>query len=270
MKNVYLFLIQALMALSLVCATGCSKDDPGSVITPEPTYPDGGDSGGTNTPPSDPEGTITLSVRNVSNGKTAVPLYSGIDFGIDNGNNFYSGSAWHFVSVGQVQGLGNITKIPDTGWSTKCAVMTGYGYVGVCAGDNRMTFVRIYVDDVIIGAGNGGVIGYVVKYQYPFNGTAGAIGLSSKSIKLDAYSGTEGAWSDSNFTGYCAYGNIYNPISLNKVSCSINNVGNYFGDFSFDGTKVSLVIINISKTTTNPTLTVSSPGLSDEKIVVSP
>jgi len=251
MKNVCLFLIQALMALSLVYATGCSKDDPAPIDTGEPDYADGGDSGGTNTPPSDPEGTITLSVRNTSNGKTSVPLYSGIDFGIDNGNNFYSGSSWYFVSVGQVQGLGGVTKIPDAGWSTNCAVMTGYGYIGAvyyninfAYGSNQITFVRIYVDNVIIGAGSGGVIGYMIKYQYPFNGAATAIGLSAKTIK----------------TGQ--------SVTLNKVSCSISPVAvnDGFKYFSFDGTKVSLTFPSGA----SGTYTVSSPGLSDETIVVSP
>jgi len=54
MKNVYLFLIQALFILSLMVTTGCSKnDDPGTggANVGEPLYPDGGG--------SDPSGSLT-------------------------------------------------------------------------------------------------------------------------------------------------------------------------------------------------------------------
>ena len=243
MKRFNLFFMSCLLATSVFFVAGCDEGPSGiGTNQGEPTYPDDPP-----TPTPDPEGTITVSVRNASNGNTSVPLYSGefvhggVSFGIDNGNNFHSGSAWRFASVGQVQGLGNVTKIPNSGWSQKCTVIPGYGYLAVCAYFNRMTFVRIYVDREIIGAGSGGVIGYVIKYQYPFNGTANAIGLSATSIKKGE------------------------SITLNKVSCILNTSVIYTDiNFSFDGTKASL------KIGVAGTYTVSSLGLPDEVIVVSP
>jgi len=227
-------IISCLLATNIFLFTGCGKES-------DPNNPD--------SKVSDPEGTITISVRNSNNGSTSIPIQLVTNqtyFGIDGGDNFW-GVDWYFVNIGKVNGLGNVTKIPENGWSSKCAVMRGYGYVGVGVGikwtyANYVTFARIYVDDYITAAGTDGVIGAMVKYQYPFNGTATKIGLSANSTKVGQ------------------------PITLNNVSCSFSpfNAYNATGFFSFDGTKPSLTFYVAG------TYTVSSPGLPDEKIVVSP
>ena len=234
--------MKTFLVLSLFMAAGCGKNDGGG----------GGENIGNDIYAndgtgnvSDPEGTIILSVRNSSNGYTYVPVDVSSDiaytFIIDGGNNFKGdiSNYWQFANVGQVCGLGNVTKIPDSGWSPTCGVYPGYGYLGVCYniyGSNKITFARIYVDSYITSATSGGIIGFVIKYQYPFNGTAEAIGLSVNSVKVNQY------------------------VTLNKVSCSSNTACN----FLFDETKVSLKFYNAG------TYTVSSPGLPDEQITVTP
>jgi len=122
-------------------------------------------------------------------------------------------SNWLYASVGQVGGLGNVTKIPDSGWTTTLAVTPGNGYVAACWGRNNsdeamITFARIYVDNWTTAAGSSGIIGVEIKYQYPFNGTVTSIGLSQNSVSLDP----------SNSDRY-----ISSPFSLNKVSCVIDD-----------------------------------------------
>ena len=192
------------------------------------------------TPVADPEGTITLLVRNYSNGSTQIPVYN-YSFGIDNGNNFYSmNNVFLFASVGAVSGLGNVTKIPDSGWTTTLAVTPGNGYVAACwdrypnNSVSRITFARIYVDSWTTAAGSGGIIGAEIKYQYPFNGTATSIGLSQNSVNLVNYTSS--------------------PFSLNKISCAISSIQNsndgaypayhgyYGGKFTFDGSIVKIEI----------------------------
>ena len=215
-----------------------------------------------NTPVADPEGTITMLVRNASNGSTKVPLDNS-GFGIDGGNNFISRSSgydyaeWRFASVGEVKGLGNVPKIPDSGWSTTLAVIPGNGYVGVCYGRGRIIFARIYVEEWTLAAGSNGIIGAKIKYQYPFNGTATSIGLSQNSITLDNGGGT-----------YC-YSSF---IPLNKVSgiCKSTDF-RYYGNFSFNGSDVNFYVVwTDERYASNPTMTISSPGLPDEYIEVSP
>lgn len=90
-------------------------------------------------------------------------------------DNFYGSweRNWKFVSIGKLKGLGNITKIPTSGWASQVAVIPEYGYVGASYGASsyRMagtTYLRIYVMDYIESIG-GGVIGADVKYQSPFH-----------------------------------------------------------------------------------------------------
>ena len=157
----------------LVMVVGCGKDNGGS----DKSVPD-------------PEGTVTIAMRNESNGHTIV-LPDGCSgfFLIGSDNNFYTfvdgdfygcRGMWTFASVGKVSGLANIKQIPTSGWSYMAAVMPGYGYVAKCENyesydsgnkfrpTGTTTYVRIYVVDYITTAGSGGVIGANVKYQSPF------------------------------------------------------------------------------------------------------
>jgi hypothetical protein len=122
----------------------------------------------------DPEGTIIVSVRSSGNGGTDVmPDNCYYSFYIAKDDNF-SGGYWKFVTIGAMNGLGNVTKIPATGWDPNVAVIPGWGYVAASYMGNsysaltsKVTFVRIYVLDYIENT-SGGVIGADVKYQSPF------------------------------------------------------------------------------------------------------
>lgn len=120
----------------------------------------------------DPEGTITVNMRNIDNGGTRVePDSCCTGFFIDDDNNFYCNKYYKFVSVGKVNGLGNIETIPTSGWAEKVAVEPGYGYVASCPkaslNDKNLTYVRICVVSWIEST-SGGIIGAVIKYQSPF------------------------------------------------------------------------------------------------------
>ena len=66
-----------------------------------------------------------------------------------------------------MKGLGNVTKIPETGWQSSVAVKPAYGYVAKWG--NR--YCRLYVVQELLAAGTNGVIGAEVEYQYPFEPT---------------------------------------------------------------------------------------------------
>ncbi|MDR1562033.1 MAG: DUF5036 family protein [Dysgonamonadaceae bacterium] len=151
----YFFLIGCLVATSMCIIAGCDKDDPDD---PNNAMPD-------------PKGTILISVRNCNNGCTYIypDGVNGSYFYIGSDDNFFSyhSSIWKFATIGKMRGLGNVTKIPTSGWATKVAVVPGYGYVGRHSDYNDTTYVRIYVVDYLEGT-SGGVIGANVKYQSPF------------------------------------------------------------------------------------------------------
>lgn len=104
----------------------------------------------------DPEGTIPLKMRNADNGKT----YLAGNIYIDAGNNFSGGE---FACLGYVSGLNKITKIPETGWADKVAVLPGNGYVAIDSYSWSGSYYGIYVVDYIEGV-SGGIIGAEVKY----------------------------------------------------------------------------------------------------------
>lgn len=118
----------------------------------------------------DPDGTISVSMRNGDKGDATF-----IDncFYIGQDNNFspryYNCS---FTCVGKVNGLGNITGIPEKGWSDKIAVEPGNGYVINYRGlvDEPVNkYYSLYVSDYITST-YGGIIGANVKYLTPFYG----------------------------------------------------------------------------------------------------
>ena len=127
MKKGLNFLMKTVLVLGLFFAAGCSTDDGkddknndgGNNHENNGEGNNNGNNNGENpinpyTPVADPEGTITMFVRNSNNGATMVPIgkghYDSYDrsFGIDNGNNFinkYSDGdgGWRFASVGEVK-----------------------------------------------------------------------------------------------------------------------------------------------------------------------
>lgn len=159
-----------LMATLFVAAlsfgfTSCGGDDD-----------DSGNGGGTS---SDPEGTITVNMRNDYNDYT---WFQGGSLEITNSNNFTCGGNYYYndngkvfqrktsiVCVGKVKGIGSITRIPKNGWNSECLVQPGYGYIyhvkeTLNSSSTTLYFVRIYVVDYMKDI-SGGIIGATIKYQ---------------------------------------------------------------------------------------------------------
>ena len=168
MKN---YLI-ALFSIALISMSSCSKDDD------EQSAPD-------------PQGTITANISE----STRISFfdeymnYEILELYLYFPNNFiiygkeifdHSYSKWYYCyisvcNVGKIRGLGDIKKIPQTGFSTEkkldtsIACEVGYGYVFKIRSEfsNRDFYVRLYVEELLVST-LGGIIGAKVKYQYPF------------------------------------------------------------------------------------------------------
>lgn len=162
----------SIILLSMLCSTavlctscnGGEEPNPDDIISPDKEVPD-------------PDGTITLSMRDKDNGGTYI---DNIRINQENFENSYDG---YFASVGAVKGLGNVAIIPLTGWASKVAVIPGNGYV---AYDNqKKKFYRLYVKDYLVGT-TLGIIGAEVKYQEPFKGKDEAISLDVQSLTIPA------------------------------------------------------------------------------------
>lgn len=128
----------------------------------------------------DPVGTVELSMMKSSGSNKTYLGNSNIY--INDSYNFAGGS---IVSLGKVNGLGNVSHIPTEGWASSVAVNPGYGYVAYSNG----AWYRIFVVKEI-GGTSGGVIGYKVKYQTPFKGIDEAISFEQESLTFDAKGGT--------------------------------------------------------------------------------
>jgi hypothetical protein len=167
MRKSVLFLMKTVLVLGLVFATGCGKDD-------DEGKDDGGSSGNnTEKTIPDPAGTIT---RNLSNSGIRLNSYNSeergtaIEFSDDvtwvamTTSNEFRCQYCSIASVGKVAGLGNITRIPTSGFVGRNSVELGYGYVVACEDG---TYARLYVVEWTKST-SGGIIGAKVKYQYPF------------------------------------------------------------------------------------------------------
>lgn len=146
MKKLSFYFSWLAIAAMAVAATSCTKeeiDSPGTDPGSDPTVQ-----------VPDPEGTITLSMRN-DRGTYLDNFY------IDDADNFSGG---YFVSLGEMKGLGNVTRIPKHGWSSKTAVVPGTGYVAYNSYDG---FYRLFVTSYTVNTMNE-IIGADVKYQTPF------------------------------------------------------------------------------------------------------
>jgi hypothetical protein len=157
-----------LIAAFAAVAVSCSKDD-------DPDNP-------SNAVP-DPMGTITANitdnevtrinivVNNTSYGH--IRWYSPDNFYLYGGY-YYDGSSISICNLGAMQGLGNITAIPSSGFTVPTsenrtvACEAGHGYVVKFEGKTMGTvYVRLYVVEPIVST-LGGIMGAKVKYQYPF------------------------------------------------------------------------------------------------------
>lgn len=150
MKKLKTFLVLWLMALTLgYSLTSCDKED------------------------MDIPGSITMKMRNKSNGGNSIYWNNSRAYlYINESNNFFA-TDWYsaalepscIASVGKVKGLGSIKKIPESGWTHEISVIVGHGYV-VRWIDNVTTqhsYARIFVQDEIVST-TGGIIGYTISY----------------------------------------------------------------------------------------------------------
>lgn len=168
MKKLSFYFSLLAIAAMAVAATSCTKeeiDSPGTDPGSDPTVQ-----------VPDPEGTITLSMRN-DRGTYLDNFY------IDDADNFSGG---HFVSLGEMKGLGNVTRIPKHGWSSKTAVVPGTGYV---AYDSYDGFYRLFVTSYTVNTMNE-IIGADVKYQTPFYPTE-AIKLPLQVVEFGQAGGSQ-------------------------------------------------------------------------------
>ncbi len=156
---------------------------------------------------ADPSGTISLRMRNDKNNPTVLngpcyyfacenkdgnlaPYYNETDdtewLQITDENNFVGRNT---ACIGSVNGLADITTVPETGWYTKMAVEPGCGYVlsyerqsiyyspdgethyGAVDENGKwheeaqtVTYYRLYVEEWLTDP-EGGIIGALVKYQ---------------------------------------------------------------------------------------------------------
>jgi hypothetical protein len=160
----------------------CGKDDDSSDPDNNPPIvnPD--------TPVPDPEGTVTANISSSTRidisdkniyaygiiGSIEWTEPDNFDLNDDRYHYYYYASSVSICDMGQMRGLGNITNIPQTGYSspqyTNSAVAceSGHGYVVKFERtDYFIYYVRLYVVEPIVST-LGGIMGAKVKYQYPF------------------------------------------------------------------------------------------------------
>lgn len=213
-KKSFLLSLLTTMMVSVLSfgIVSCGGDD--DIVDPnvgQPTNP--------NTPVNDPEGTITLSMRNKDNGDTRLDnIY------IDKEN--FRGAS--FASVGAVMGLGNVSNIPTTGWAEQMSVIAGHGYLAY--GNNQ--FYRIYVINDIAGT-SGGVIGADIKYQKPFKGVDEAIQLPQAEVTLNANAGAseELIFKNNNIVLY--------SVSSDQSWCRVQKCSTYDYYFLYNGVYIT-------------------------------
>lgn len=140
--------LSLLTIILFVFLLACSNDEP-----------KGSDTQDKNNIP-DPEETVTVSLYKNTN----VDI-DGIN--IDASDNFTSKNGWVFTSLGEMNGLGNITMIPWGPWSSNVKVKRGWGYIAYNAHDN--VFYRLFISNSASDE-MGTITGYQVKYQKPFYG----------------------------------------------------------------------------------------------------
>jgi hypothetical protein len=173
MKKFNFFLISCLLATCMCLVFGCGKDDPAD---PDNKVPD-------------PPGTITVNISDVSKLETEAELEA-LAITIKSSNSTIGAIAWYppdnlllagndyvvsICNLGAMSGLGNITKIPTSGFTTPSefdlsgACEAGHGYVVKFEKEDgsNPTYVRLYVVESIVST-TGGIMGAKVKYQYPF------------------------------------------------------------------------------------------------------
>lgn len=119
----------------------------------------------------DPEGTITANLRNDSG---YITILNGT-LKMNTADNFeFTSQSYHertFVNIGEVDGLGCVENIPESGWSNQAAVIPGNGYIVKDKydwpnhpEDKYTKYARIYVTRYILSINNE-ILGAELKYQ---------------------------------------------------------------------------------------------------------
>lgn len=121
----------------------------------------------------DPEGTIVLNLVNDDKDICIDEEWPYMYVGMTPQNNI---DTWYhngqIVSVGKVNGLSAINRIPESGWAERCAATPGSGYVirqekadPYHGGEtNGYKYCRVYLVDFITST-SGGIMGATIKYQ---------------------------------------------------------------------------------------------------------
>ncbi len=169
MKKFNFLFMKTLVVFSLLCVIPACGDD-----GKDDKDSNGGNNSGQTVP--DPEGTITISMSNNGIKNAYVPIergagvifhsqHNGTEWVAINISNNFAVQSGTITNLGIVNGLGSITTIPTSGYSSQTSVELNHGYViqlecGI--------YARLYVVDWIVNTSNG-IIGAKVKYQFPFN-----------------------------------------------------------------------------------------------------
>lgn len=172
----FIYLLAMSLWLGLVA---CGDDKEDNVVPPAANDTQ---QGNTSQTLPDPEGTVLI---NMYNGKSQSYNIGIGSIYIDDANNFCAKSSdgyqnvFQFISLGMTGGLSQIKDIPLTGWAKSVAVVPGTAYIAKRSnysyswGSYNFTgysYARLYVVDYIVGT-SGGIIGAIVKYQSPFEGS---------------------------------------------------------------------------------------------------
>ena len=154
-------LLTSVLVLLSIAIFSCKKDGASTTT---------GDGSNPSNPANceDPEGTIVANLRNDSGYLTI--LNGGLK--MNNANNFvFNDQSFHertFVNIGEVDGLGCVENIPQSGWSDQVAVIPGNGYIVRDKYDypeyEYTKYARIYVTSYLLSANNN-ILGAELKYQ---------------------------------------------------------------------------------------------------------
>ena len=186
-KNLFQLVACMLMACLCMLTSSCSKDeseDEKSDGNEQPADVSDGYEQTENVSNQDPEGTIVLNMNSGADGNW-YSIGKLDEIHIDEANNFHGRYyTVSFVSVGLVNGLGEIVSIPTSGWAQSIAVVPSTGYVMRCSCYDEYAqkvvekYARLYVVDYLglskVDLGNGQVYvegsisGATIKYQAPF------------------------------------------------------------------------------------------------------
>lgn len=150
----FIYLVVALFSFSFVA---CGDDDEGGTRDNPSTA-------------SDPAGTIVANLAN----NNWVTIVTPTSIKLNSSNNLEVSSC-EIVSVGSVNGLSSINKVPENGWSRQVAAIPGYGYIIRCIKSSSYDessktwiytygYTRLYVVDWMTST-TGGIMGCTVKYQ---------------------------------------------------------------------------------------------------------